>query len=193
MYALTENAIDLKGGSGDPNNPVRIANNRIYGFRNSGQCKSDGVAMTIHWWAKNIVVEDNIVFDCPGGVRDLTWPPGTPDVNATRNIVYRRNVFHGIQPFAPEDTGYVWKVTVPETFEDNVAAHCAILQGVPGVVVGDHTMNGNTAIDCPLGEAAEAWTAGVGNQVLEKGCPLVFEVEQHTGPRLVSLPDGRVK
>ncbi len=70
-----ENAVDLKAGSDNPNNPVVISNNRMYGFRDTmegGVCGTDssawGTAADAHFGVKNLVVRGNLIYDANRGL-----------------------------------------------------------------------------------------------------------------------------
>lgn len=72
--AFTENPIDLKGGSLDPNNPVKIFDNRMWGWRKTDSnynapASSWGTAIGGHYRAnKNIHVYENVIWDVPSGI-----------------------------------------------------------------------------------------------------------------------------
>jgi len=65
--AYAENAIDLKAGSNNPNNPIIISNNKMWGFRKSDRTNSylgdPGAAIPIHYNVKNVLIRDNLIFD----------------------------------------------------------------------------------------------------------------------------------
>lgn len=71
-YAYAENAIDLKVGAEDANNPVIITNNIMWGFRQSDKTGSSisgtGKAMTIHYRVPNTFIENNIIYDSQYGI-----------------------------------------------------------------------------------------------------------------------------
>ncbi len=94
-YALTENALDIKGGSQDSTERMIITNNIMHGFRqtdqNGGASGSWGNAVIIHSNAKNIDFTDNIIYNSNNGLAlgktsSLTY--GTDSVNILRNIFY---------------------------------------------------------------------------------------------------------
>ncbi|RIH62720.1 hypothetical protein D1164_23470, partial [Mariniphaga sediminis] len=72
LWAWTENAIDLKGGSNDPNNPMIISNNYLWGYRrtdtNGGGSGSWGPASDGHYHVKNVIIKDNVIFDSNRGI-----------------------------------------------------------------------------------------------------------------------------
>ena len=72
LRAFTENAIDLKGGSEYPENPVRIINNVLWGFRrtdtNGGGSGSAGAAITGHYHVKNVVIRNNLIYNSNRGI-----------------------------------------------------------------------------------------------------------------------------
>jgi hypothetical protein len=72
IRAFTENAIDLKGGSEDPDNPVVVSNNILWGFRrtdtNGGGSGSAGSAIAGHYHVKNVVIKNNLIFNANRGI-----------------------------------------------------------------------------------------------------------------------------
>lgn len=72
LYAWTENAIDLKAGSSDPDNPMIITNNHLWGYRqtdkNGGGSGSWAGACNGHYDVKNVIIKNNVVFDSNRGI-----------------------------------------------------------------------------------------------------------------------------
>ena len=72
--AYTENPIDLKGGSLDASNPVKIFDNRMWGWRKTDSsynppANSWGSAIGGHYRAnKNIEMYENVIWDVPSGI-----------------------------------------------------------------------------------------------------------------------------
>lgn len=103
LYALTENAIDLKGGSWNPDNPVIISNTIMWGFRecdvNGGGSGSHGNAITGHYGVKNLEYRNNIIFNCN---RDLTFGAKVYRPYSAEDILIRDNIFYNIG-FSPKD------------------------------------------------------------------------------------------
>ena len=97
MWAWTENAIDVKVGSDDPTNPVRITRNKTWGYRrtdtNGGGSGSWGSAIDIHFNVQNIIVRENVVFDCSRGI-GIADPGGLGW--AAQNVEVERNIFTDI-------------------------------------------------------------------------------------------------
>lgn len=104
-YSLSENAIDVKVGSSNINNPVIIRNNKMWGFRksdihgksiNSGFSSKSAPAMTIHYGVKNVNIDNNLIFDSAGGIYmdgetkddNIIYPYdySGKDINITNNI-----------------------------------------------------------------------------------------------------------
>jgi hypothetical protein len=56
-----ENAIDLKAGSTNPDNPIIITNNLMWGYRTADQTgsnmASNGTAITIHYNVENVIIK----------------------------------------------------------------------------------------------------------------------------------------
>ena len=94
-WALTENALDLKGGSDDPANPVVISHNYMWGYRRTDQhgggSGSWGTALAAHYHTKNLVIKDNVIFNSNRGIA-FSGLEGTPftaeDVTISGNILY---------------------------------------------------------------------------------------------------------
>ncbi len=73
--AYAENAIDIKSGAEDSNNPVIISNNKMWGFRKSDSTGEEnyiddpGTAMALHYGSKNVNIINNLIFDSARGVQ----------------------------------------------------------------------------------------------------------------------------
>jgi hypothetical protein len=97
LWAWTENAIDLKGGTDDPTNPVVVSNNMMWGYRrtdtNGGGSGSWGTAFGGHYHVKNVEVFGNVIFDSNRG---LTFgdPHGLPYSGENLNV--HDNIFYDI-------------------------------------------------------------------------------------------------
>ena len=94
--AYAENAIDLKSGSENPNNPFIITNNMMWGYRkadNTNSALSDpGAVIVAHFNVNNVLVDNNLIFDATRGIA-----VGNP-VNgvAMRNSGFSNNIIYGI-------------------------------------------------------------------------------------------------
>ena len=65
-YMYAEGAIDLKGGSDNPDNPVLVTNSHFWGSRYADRTDSrlDAKAyISTHFGTKNIHIENNVLFD----------------------------------------------------------------------------------------------------------------------------------
>lgn len=96
-YALTENAIDLKGGSENPDNPMVITNNYFGGFRrtdqNGGGSGSWGSAIVIHFGVWNVVIKGNVFFN---SARGLSMGAKRKEAYSGKNITILGNTFESI-------------------------------------------------------------------------------------------------
>lgn len=96
-WALAENAIDLKAGSDDPDNPMVISNNYFWGYRrtdtNGGGSGSWGTALVGHFHVKNVIIENNVIFDSNRGI-SFNDPWGLP--YAVENALIRDNIIYNI-------------------------------------------------------------------------------------------------
>jgi hypothetical protein len=116
-----ENAIDLKIASSDPGIPVRIHNNRIWGYRKLSGCGGSGEAMVIQQIAKHIQVCQNVIFDVPMAIRTEIFPDNMP---GDRDAKIERNLFYGIQAFDPfESSGSILRLATPATLHHNTFSH----------------------------------------------------------------------
>ena len=87
LTALAENAMDFKAGSENSENPLVITNNKMWGWRKNSQGSGPGATTVFHYDVKNVVFEDNVMFDSHRG---FACNSGNALQNATikRNIVY---------------------------------------------------------------------------------------------------------
>ncbi|AKQ65097.1 Pectin lyase like protein [Myxococcus hansupus] len=92
MYDNRENAVDLKTC-----HDVVVRGNRMYGFTKS--TSSRGEAVVVHYSAKNVVIEENDIFDSSIGIAVGGNRVGAPPTN----ISIRRNRIHDLK--TPEGSG----------------------------------------------------------------------------------------
>ncbi|MBU1668199.1 hypothetical protein KKC13_07240 [bacterium] len=96
MCAYAENAIDLKAGSLNPQKPIMISNNKMWGFQKSDTSKSYlddiGVAIPIHYDVANVVFEKNVVFN----TRFAFVIDAPRDGYAAEKLEIRDNIFYNI-------------------------------------------------------------------------------------------------
>ncbi|WP_457638229.1 hypothetical protein [Oceanithermus sp.] len=97
-YALSENALDFKFGSLDPENPILVLGNVMFGYRETDNTYSDlddyGNAMVFHFGVGNLVLERNLVVDSQSGYSIGGPLGGDPAIYDT---AFRNNVFYNIQ------------------------------------------------------------------------------------------------
>ncbi len=100
QYMIGENAIDLKGGSLNASKPVRITNNRLWGYQrgdksiNGYLTSGPGTPMVIHRKDnQNIRIEQNIIFDSERTI-------GMIDVEDCQIV---NNIFTQINKINPEN------------------------------------------------------------------------------------------
>ena len=71
-YSFTENAIDLKAGSDNSNNPVIITQNYMWGYRQADHTYSDlgdiGSALVSHYDVRNVHILNNFIFNSNYGI-----------------------------------------------------------------------------------------------------------------------------
>ena len=95
--AFAENAIDLKCGSKDPANRMKITNNRMWGYRLSDTSLSSGLndpgsAFTIHFGVNYCDVTGNVMADSRS-LLDIAAPWWT--TYAMENSTISDNILHG--------------------------------------------------------------------------------------------------
>ncbi len=120
--SVAENGIDLKAGSDTAYSTV-IRNTRIWGFRRNDVPTDPGAAVTIHRYARNILVEDCLIGDGPAGIFETIWPAGE-DLDAPRNITLRRNQYFDIRNLSGVDTGAVHRPVSNWDVQNEVYARC---------------------------------------------------------------------
>jgi len=95
--SFSENAIDLKSGSSNPQNPMIITNNRMWGFKKSDRTNTSlsdwGTAVGIHYGVNNVVFENNIIFNSDRGISIADPREGYAMRNSSisKNILYNIN------------------------------------------------------------------------------------------------------
>ncbi len=94
MYALGENALDIKAGSDDVNDPIIVTNNRFWGFRRQAYDSSPGACFNIMYGVSNVKIENNIMFDAQRGLainKEELADYAAENVSIKNNIFYRTN------------------------------------------------------------------------------------------------------
>ncbi|MBN1674623.1 MAG: fibronectin type III domain-containing protein [Kiritimatiellae bacterium] len=123
-WALTENAIDLKGGSQNPANPVVVMNNTMWGWRrtdtNGGGSGSWGAAVVCHFGVWNVRFSDNLVFD---SARGIVFGDKADEPYSGTNVVMSGNILESIGDFwtvTGEPVGGYYSNTKGLSFTGNV-------------------------------------------------------------------------
>ncbi|MCF6356825.1 MAG: T9SS type A sorting domain-containing protein [Draconibacterium sp.] len=93
-YAYAENALDLKVGSDNPDNPIIVTNNIMWGFRESDRTNSDladgGAIMPVHYDVNNVIIENNISFNSTIGfsIADAKVSYSMANSKISNNVFY---------------------------------------------------------------------------------------------------------
>ena len=99
--SYSENAIDIKSGSKDANNPIVVKNNRLWGFRKSDQTDSSlgdpGAAIVIHYGVRYVSISDNTIFDSVQGI--LSVEKKRLDYSLLHANISKNNIFNIEYPF----------------------------------------------------------------------------------------------
>lgn len=113
-----ENGLDFKAGSDDYR--TIVSNNRMWGFRrNEPPATALGEGIVIQKFARNFLVERNIISDCPRGMKDENWPTTQYKftANATTNELSQAS--HGLTtgggPLTVRSVGGVLPVGLAES------------------------------------------------------------------------------
>lgn len=98
--AYAENALDLKVGSANENNPIIISNNKMWGFRKSDETNSflsdSGSLMPVHYGVSNVIIKNNVGFDSAQGFPIAAKRYGF----SIKNSVIEGNIFQNIKGMA---------------------------------------------------------------------------------------------
>lgn len=102
--SVSENAIDIKAGSKDSDNPIEIKNNIMFGFKQSdsnfyspdNKIDDAGSAIVSHYYVRNVNIEDNLIFNTNFGI-DSDGP--LEKKIAFRDITINNNTFYNNKYF----------------------------------------------------------------------------------------------
>ncbi|MCF6245714.1 MAG: DUF5011 domain-containing protein, partial [Sulfurovum sp.] len=101
QQSFTENAIDLKGGSADPSNPILITHNMMWGYKKSDSTYSGiddpGSAIVTHYSVRNVNFTHNYMFNSDYG---FTSDGPMAGKSAIEKSTIKHNVFYKIQNIA---------------------------------------------------------------------------------------------
>lgn len=130
LHDNRENAVDIKTC-----NNVVIRNNDVHGFRYSSTAR--GEAIVVHYTAKNVVIEDNEIYDAGRGISVGGNHNGTPPAG----VVVQRNRIHDIVKTGGSDgVGIRMEASTGTKVLNNTVVDTA----GPGLLIGGGT-GGNTA------------------------------------------------
>jgi len=98
--AYAENALDLKIGSANVDNPIIISNNKMWGFRKSDKTNSklddSGALFPIHYGVDNVIIKNNIGFDSTEGI--AIGDPKNYDFSIGNSLI-ENNIFQNIKTY----------------------------------------------------------------------------------------------
>jgi len=102
--SCAEDGIDIKVGTNStrPEDKVLVSNNRIWGFRTTDKAcggGGHGAGIAIHRNAKNILIENNVIFDVSRGI-SIARGHHTYKNERVENIEIRNNILYDIQETA---------------------------------------------------------------------------------------------
>lgn len=193
--AYCENGIDLKAGSDRPFSTI-IRNTRIVGFRKNAAGTDTGVGITIHRYARNILIEDVTIGDGPEGIREVGWPVGE-DLEEPRNIVMRGVRFHDIRDISGSDTGACLHLISNTEVSRCAFSRCDyLLLSTTAYRAGGPTLYMNvrteTEVLHPDSTETNPYTESAATGNFHRTRDVVFdtyELRQHTGPEFLEGAD----
>lgn len=131
FYANRENAVDIKTCHN-----VVIRNNRMHDFRPTSTAKGD--ALVVHYSAKNVLIEDNEVYNSGKGIS----VGGNHEGPVPSGVVLRRNRVHDITSAnGGEGSGIRLENSNGTVVEDNVISNAATAALIIGHGTGGPTSN----------------------------------------------------
>ena len=101
-FSCAEDGVDIKVGTNSTNeaDKVRIINNRIWGHRTTDKTcggGSHGSGIVIHRNARNILIENNVIFDVSRGI-GIAKGHSKYTNERVGNMVVRNNLIYNIKP-----------------------------------------------------------------------------------------------
>jgi PKD repeat protein len=160
-WALTENAVDIKCGSNDPDNPMIVSNNYFWGYRRTDQhgggSGSWGTALGAHYNVKNLIIENNVIFNSNRGIA-LAGFEELPDYPTAENVMITGNLLY--------DIGYA---TIGGTGYCNVFGHAKDIRFEKNTIVGK--------------DKRSYWADNLSTKNLSFTCNVIISSEQFVGSR----------
>lgn len=109
LSAGTEDGLDIKAGASNPKDKVIITNNRIWGFpltnTEYGGTGSMGPGIVLHRAAQNILIENNIIFDCHQGIVVHAPSPKKGPFEGVKNVAIQNNLIYDLKKLIPDHAG----------------------------------------------------------------------------------------
>lgn len=148
MYSLSENALDLKAGSADANNPVVVTNNIFWGFRKNADDGDPGTCFNLMYGSDNVVIENNIMFNAQRGIainKEVT------DTYSATNLSIKNNIFYdNVHEIGDVYSNYIYEADNTRlennSFVDSHGGHGFVFDE-GSTLVGDHTWKNNLIIN----------------------------------------------
>ena len=200
-YQVAEEATDFKIGSDDANNPVLMTNNIIYGYRKCDETVGGllstgaGAGCVVHFGVKNLIIEHNIIYDCPTAIGFSGTNTGTVEHGfAGKDCIVRYNIFANLGLINPTDEAGWAKTSCRKcdnvTWEENVYYNCQRNTANAGWFmyfedpVGRCAFNRNIVIDS---HGSSDWWAH-DNPTLNDGVSLVDFIDNYYYASTSNLP-----
>ena len=130
FYAQSEEGIDLKFGSENPENPMLITNNIIWSYRLAlkvGTKSAQMPAFIAHFGVRNIKIDSNIAYDVGSGF----ILPSVENYELKNNITVNTNLIN------PHDIGYINAIYLSDAKKGVVINNTIINHATSGSGSGD--------------------------------------------------------
>jgi len=210
--AYAENGMDFKVGSENPDNPMIISNNIMWGFKQSDATNSDlggssGGAISIHYNVNHTIMSNNIAFNANIGVSIA----GPTNGYAMRNSKIEHNIFYNITntPFYIADSdrieinhnlykdtaseaNYYWLSCYDNTnmqFSNNLTVNAHNKTVRFRGAIEDYTASNNTYYQAIADQIADDSDIFLTNDPTINYNDLTFTTDRYTNtPRIMTVP-----
>ena len=143
--ACAENAVDIKVGttSTNPKDWIRVTGNRMWGYRKSDKTCSgsaNGDAVTIHINARNIIVDNNIIFDSARAIT-VGGSDAKNQLRKIQNIAILNNLIFDLYDTASDNVSIAFITAADVDFYGNSVKGCS-------KVLGNNSASNHLKFDC---------------------------------------------
>ena len=214
IRSYTENAIDLKCGSENPDNPMVFSNNKMWGYRKADRENSHlddpGIAFGLHFGVKNIIIRNNLIWDSNRGIIAGVRKNGKPALenavithnviydikqngvlfNYSDNLLFNHNLIKKTGEYIFDSGAYWGLFGVNHTFEysDNLMVNNSGKDGARLFVCSDVTISNNKYYNSQPGQISQASDTIFTSDPTADYSDLVFITDRFTlNPRTITI------